>query len=129
MVQEVEGFSSELDVYSFRDVCPLHDRQIVVCLEWPTEDVASEVTKCSVPSVRRYGIAVFIKVARDNHILIVNAPATRYERTEIYKIIDSIGGATGCQDRACPYRSAAAVDEIRVLQRKRAKVCNQEWST
>ena len=44
MVQEVESFGSELEVYRFSNVCPLHDGQIVIGLERSAENVAADVT-------------------------------------------------------------------------------------
>ena len=120
MVQEVESFSSKLEVDSFTEVCPLHDGQIVVCLEWSSEDVATESTKRGVTGAR------WIRTVNDN-VLIVNAPATRNKRTEVDEIIDPIPDTTRCQDLTYSYRSAAAIDEICILQRKRAEVGNQEW--
>ena len=109
MVQEVERLSSKLDVDSFSDVCPLYDRQIVVGLEWSSEDVAAEIANRRITSARR------IATANDN-VLIVNASATRNERIEVDVVIDPIRGATGRQDRTRANCRAAAVDEVSVLQ-------------
>ena len=93
MVQEVESFGPELEVDRFGQVCPLHDREIVIGLEWSSEDVPSDVTK-------RSETCAACRSAANNLILVVNAPASRDERIEIDVIVDPLSRTTGRQDVA-----------------------------
>ena len=63
----------------------------MVCLEWPSEDVASESWKGSETGARWIGTA-------NDHVLIVNTPAAHDERIEVYEIIDPILNAAGGQN-------------------------------
>lgn len=119
MVQKVESFSPELEVDSFSQVCPLHDREIVIGLEWSSENIPSDVTK------RRETCAACRGAANDL-ILVVNAPASRDKRIEIYEVIDPLSRTTARQNAARTDSGAAAIDEISVLQREGAEIDNQE---
>ena len=119
MVQEVESFRSELEVDCFSQVCSLHDREIVIGLEWSSENISSDVTK------RRETCAA-CSGAVNNLILVVNAPAGRDERIEIYEVIDPLSRTTARQNAARTDGGPAAIDEIGVLKREGAEIDNQE---
>ena len=119
MVQEVESFGPELEVDRFGQVCPLHDREIVIGLEWSSENIPSDVTK-------RSETCAACRRAANNLILVVNAAAGRDERIEIDEVIDSLSRTTARQYAARTDSSAAAIDEIGVLKREGAEIDNQE---
>lgn len=93
MIQEVEGFSSKLEVHRFRDVCSLHDGNIVIGLERSAENITPEIAKCGKPGARRIRAA-------NNHVLIVNALAAGDERIEVDEVVESIADAARRQDGA-----------------------------
>ena len=122
MVQEVEGFRSELEVHRFAKVRSLHDGNIVIGLERSAENVSADVAKS-----RKTG-AGWIR-AVNNHILIVNTPAGGDERVEVDEVVNSVAYVARRQDVARTECGAAAIDELSVLERERTKIRDQEWRT
>src|SRR5262245_49543557 len=108
MVQEVESLRSKLQVDRFRYVCPLHDRNIVVRLEWTSENVPTDIANCGETGARR-------TAAANDYVLIVNASSGGDERIEVDEVVDSLPCAATRQDRTRTDSGPAAIDEVGIL--------------
>src|SRR5215510_3958326 len=136
VIPNVEELRPEFHRLPFSHARHLDQREVPVLLEGTAEDIAAEqaygATACAFRiGDRLSGHWVSPQGAGDNRILVVDADAAEPEGVEIDVTVEPILDASRSQDLRARDRQRLVirVHVVRVLQRWRAAVKDQEWRT
>src|SRR5262245_36441543 len=124
VIPDVEELRPEFHRLPFGHARDLDQREVPVLLEGPAEDIATEQAFGATACARRVR-------AGDDRILVVDAGAAEPEGVEIDVTVEPIPDASRSQDLRARDRQRLVirVHVVRVLQRWRAAVKDQEWRT